>query len=152
MVGSGSVGDHAGMRVLRAGVAYFALVFAAGFVLGAVRVPLLVPRLGERTAELLELPFMGLVVVLVSRWRQRRTPELSPSQQLGVGGFALLLLLTAECALGAVLQGRSPIEVLLAHDPVSGSVYYVLLVVFALLPWWWSRRVSRCARPHRRRS
>ena len=31
-----------------------ALVFAAGFLLGSIRVPFLVPRLGERDAELLE--------------------------------------------------------------------------------------------------
>ncbi len=152
MVGCGPVGDHVAMRVLQAGAIYFALVFAAGFVLGAVRVTFVVPRLGERTAELLELPFMMLLVVLVSRWRQRRTPELGPSQQLGVGGVALLLLLAAECALGAVLQGRSPVEVLLTHDPVSGPVYYASLVLFALLPSWWARRLNRPAPPPRRRS
>lgn len=130
------------MRILRAGAVYFALVFAAGFVLGMVRVPLLVPRLGARTAELLELPVMVLVVVLVSRWRQRRTPELRPAQQLAVGGVALLLMLAAECALGALLQGRSPAEVLLAHDPVSGSLYYASLLLFAVLPWWWARRAA----------
>ncbi len=128
------------MRTLQAGAVYFALVFAAGFLLGMVRVPLLVPRLGERTAELIELPVMVVVLVPVSRWRQRRTPDLSPRQQLGVGGFALLLLLAAECALGALLQGRSPVEVLLGHDPVSGSLYYASLVLFAVLPWWWARR------------
>ncbi|MBP8296721.1 MAG: hypothetical protein KAX84_11480 [Burkholderiales bacterium] len=45
-----------GSCVIRRGTAaltYFALVFAAGFVMGAVRVPFLVPRLGVRVAELL---------------------------------------------------------------------------------------------------
>lgn len=37
---------------IKAGLAYFALVFGTGFVLGAVRVTLLVPRFGERIAEL----------------------------------------------------------------------------------------------------
>jgi hypothetical protein len=38
------------MEILKAGTLYFALVFGAGFLLGAIRVPLLVPRFGERTA------------------------------------------------------------------------------------------------------
>ena len=45
-------------RTIKAGIAYFALVFGAGFVLGMIRVPFLVPRLGERVAELVEMPFM----------------------------------------------------------------------------------------------
>jgi hypothetical protein len=42
-----------GQRVLRlrASLVYFAMVLGAGFVLGMFRVPLLVPRLGERTAR-----------------------------------------------------------------------------------------------------
>jgi hypothetical protein len=39
-------------KVLKAGALYFALVFGAGFVLGSIRVLWLVPRIGERTAEL----------------------------------------------------------------------------------------------------
>ena len=44
--------------VLRAGVVYFAVVFATGFALGTVRTLWLAPALGERRAELLETPFM----------------------------------------------------------------------------------------------
>jgi hypothetical protein len=55
------------MRTIKAGVAYFVLVFGAGFILGSVRVPFLVPRLGERVAELIETPFMFVVVLLSAR-------------------------------------------------------------------------------------
>jgi Zn-dependent membrane protease YugP len=53
---------------LKPGLAYFAVVFTAGFALGSIRVPLLVPRLGERTAELIEMPFMFVAVVFAARW------------------------------------------------------------------------------------
>jgi hypothetical protein len=42
------------MRIVEAGVLYFALVFEAGFMLGAIRTLWVVPSLGSRTAELLE--------------------------------------------------------------------------------------------------
>ena len=46
------------MRTLKSAVLYFAIVLGTGFVLGSVRVPFLVPRFGERYAELLEMPIM----------------------------------------------------------------------------------------------
>ena len=60
------------MASFKAAVAYFALVLGAGFVLGTIRVPFLVPRLGERYAELLEMPIMFVVIVLAARYVVRR--------------------------------------------------------------------------------
>lgn len=129
--------------MLRAAAVYFLCVFGAGFVLGAVRVPLLEPRFGERTAELVELPFMVAISLLVARWRVRRTPGLRAARQLAVGGLALLLLLAAECTLGFLLEQRGPLAVLFDRDPVAGSAYWVALIVFALAPWWFSRARRR---------
>lgn len=47
------------MNALKAVTVYFARVFATGFVLGSIRVPFLVPRLGVRYAELIEMPIMS---------------------------------------------------------------------------------------------
>jgi hypothetical protein len=55
-------------ETLKAGAVYFALVFAAGFVLGTVRTLWVVPRLGVRTAELAEAPIMFGVSILAVRW------------------------------------------------------------------------------------
>ena len=60
------------MRTLKAGVLYFAVVFAVGLALGTLRVLWLVPRVGSRTAELMETPIMLAVTVLAARWVVRR--------------------------------------------------------------------------------
>ncbi|MBX3465054.1 MAG: hypothetical protein KF830_17940 [Planctomycetes bacterium] len=138
------------MGILASAATYFAVVFGAGFVLGAIRVPLLVPRLGERTAELLEMPIMVLVIALAARWRQRRTPELRPRHQLAVGALALLMLLAVEIAFGALLAGKAPHEVLFARDPVAGASFAAALLPFALAPAWWARHASRAAALARR--
>lgn len=145
MVGARRTGEHAAMPLLRAAAVYFLCAFGAGFVLGALRVTLLVPRLGARTAELLELPVMVAIVVVVARWRVRRTPAWSPARQLAVGWLAWILLLLAEFALAALLSGRSPREVLAAHDPVAAVAYYMATGVFALAPWAVARRRTRRA-------
>ena len=121
--------------VIRAGLAYFALVFGAGFVLGALRVTFLVPRLGERIAELGEMPFMFLVIRLAARFviRHFALPA-SMRARLGTGLLALVLLLAAEFVLAVVLQNRSLADYIASRDPVSGSIYLAMLVLFALMP------------------
>lgn len=132
------------MQTVRAALAYFAAVFAVGFALGCIRVPLLAQHLGERTAELVELPVMAAACVAIASWRQRRTPALPPRRQLLIGTAALALLLAAECALGA-LQGRPPAEVLFARDPVAGTAWAAALLVFALAPAAWALHRGRRA-------
>ena len=56
------------MQMVKAGVVYFALVFAVGFVLGAICTLWLVPRVGTRTAELMEMPIMLVVTIGAARW------------------------------------------------------------------------------------
>lgn len=120
----------------RAGATYFGLVFAVGFLLGSVRVSFLVPRLGERWAELIEMPFMGVAIYLAARYVVRRF-ALSPRapHRLLVGGLALALLGAAELGLAALLQRLSPVEYIAGRDPISGSAYLAMLALFALAPW-----------------
>ncbi|WP_374503160.1 hypothetical protein [Zoogloea sp.] len=127
--------DTLAIRSIKAGMAYFALVFGAGFVLGALRVPFLVPRLGERMAELIEMPFMLVVMVMAARFIVRRfgLPGTAPSR-LGVGLLALALLLGAEVLLAVMLQDRTLGEYVASRDPVSGTVYLAMLALFAAMP------------------
>lgn len=120
---------------IKAGLAYFALVFGAGFVLGVLRVSLLVPRLGARIAELSEMPLMLAVIVMAARFVIRRfAVPLALPARLGTGLLALALLLAAEVLLAVVLQERSLAEYVASRDPVSGGVYLAMLVLFALMP------------------
>jgi len=120
---------------IKAGLAYFALVFGAGFVLGALRVSILVPRFGERIAELSEMPLMFAVIWIAARFVMGRfTVPLSIVARLGTGLLALALLLAAELLLAVVLQERSLADYVASRDPVSGSVYLAMLVLFALMP------------------
>lgn len=123
-------------RLAAAGVAYFLLVFAAGFVLGVVRTLWVVPVLGERGAELLEMPFMLLASYLAARWVVGRFDLRDQSWGLaaGVGLLALGLLLAVELGVVLRLRGLTIGEYLGARDPVSGAVYAASLVVFAVLP------------------
>ena len=123
------------MRVVKAGALYFSLVFGAGFVLGAVRTLWLVSRLGTRTAELLETPIMLVVTILAARWTVLRlaVPR-APSTRLAMGGIALSLMLVAEFGFMLWLRGLSIREYLARQDPVSGTVYYLMLAVFAVVP------------------
>ena len=124
------------MRSLKSAVLYFALVLGTGFVLGSIRVPFLVPRLGERYAELLEMPIMFVAIVLAARHVVRKfTLPASPSLRLLVGFAALAMSVVAELLLAAWLQERSVVQYIASRDPVSGSVYVGMLLLFALMPY-----------------
>lgn len=132
--------------VLRGAALYFGIVFAVGFVLGAVRVPFLVPRLGERAAELAEMPLMFIAVFLAAGHVVRKYgPSVSGRGWALVGMVALALLVCAELLLAVALAGRGVGEYIAGRDPVSGSVYLGMLLVFAAMPWL--RRGAATARP-----
>lgn len=128
------------LRTIKAGMAYFSLAFGAGFIMGAIRVPFLVPRLGERSAELIEMPFMLVVIVLAARFiTQRFALPAITLVRLSTGLVALALLIAAELMLAVALQDRSLGDYVSSRDPVSGSVYLAMLVLFAAMPLLISR-------------
>lgn len=118
---------------------YFGVVFGAGFVLGPIRVLWLVPRVGSRIAELLETPLILAAILIAAYWMNRRFPA-APRERLRTGFVALGLVLVADVAVGVSLRGMTVSEVFTNRDPVSGTVYYALLAVFSVAPWWMARR------------
>jgi hypothetical protein len=59
------------MRALKAGVIYFLLVFAVGWILGPIRELWAVPRFG-RIAAILSEAVMLLAMIVAARWVIRR--------------------------------------------------------------------------------
>jgi len=123
------------MQPVEAGVLYFALVFGAGFVLGTVRTLWVVPRVGTRTAELTEAPIMLVVTIVAARWTVLRleVPPM-PFARLEMGCFALVLMLLAEFGFVLWARGMSIKDYLATRDPVSNVAYYLLLIIFAVMP------------------
>ena len=119
---------------------YFALVFGAGFVLGPIRILFLVPRFGVRLAELMEFPVMLVVIVLAARWLVRKF-QLA-AHALLVGFLALALMVTFEFTLVLWLRGLTLTEYFRERDPVTGVVYYLMLLVFAAMPFFMAHKAG----------
>jgi hypothetical protein len=123
------------MQILKAGTLYFGLVFGAGFVLGTVRTLWVVPSVGMRKAELMEAPIMFVITIVAARWvvGQFSLPPRSVTR-LGVGFVALGFLLVAELGFVLWLRGTTIREYIASRDPVAGTVYIVMLGIFAVMP------------------
>lgn len=120
---------------LRAGIAYFAIVFAIGFILGTIRVLVVIPRLGETAAVLLELPVMLALSWLACDWLVRQlsvAPVAAP--RLAMGALAFVLLMLAELGVSTFGFGRTVAEHFGSYYAVAAQLGLAAQVVFALFP------------------
>ncbi len=119
----------------RAGLAYFAAVFAAGFVLGTLRVMVVVPALGEVAAVLLELPVMLALSWVACRWLIARFRVAArPAERLAMGGVAFAVLMLAEAGLAILGFGQSLAGYLSALTGLPGAIGLAGQVAFAAMP------------------
>jgi len=120
---------------LKAGTAYFAVVYAIGFLLGTVRVLLLAPLVGETMAVLFEAPLMLLISWIAARWSSETfavPAKLSPRVVMGVFAFALLIL--GELGVSSLVFGRSLEATFAAYGSLPGVLGLAAQMIFALLP------------------
>src|ERR1700687_1040773 len=96
---------------IRAGALYALVVFGVGFVLGTIRVLLMIPHIGETAAVLVEAPIMLAASWYVCRWSVERldSPRNFPSRSV-MGAVAFVTLMLEELALAVLVFGRSPAE------------------------------------------
>ena len=77
---------------------------------------------------------MLVVTILAARWTVRLLAVPRASARLAMGCISVLLMLVAEFGFVLWLRGLSIRDYLTTRDPVSGKVYYLMLVVFAAMP------------------
>lgn len=120
--------------VLRAAVAYFAIVFAAGFVLGTIRTIVLAPRLGPLAAVLVEIPVMLVIACAACRWLVARfAVPAALYDRLVMGGVAFILLLAAELLLALALGGSAAGFFAALAEP-AGMAGLAAQAVFGAMP------------------
>jgi hypothetical protein len=133
------------MQIAAAATLYFAIVFGAGFLWGAVRVLWLEPRVGPSVAVLCEAPFILTFIVAAAHWVPRtvKLPR-SPAALLLMGMGALVLQQLADLVVGIGLRGNSPADQFAQFTQPEGKIYALLLLAFALMPLGLNQK-SRCS-------
>jgi hypothetical protein len=113
-----------------AGIAYFALVFALGFLLGTVRTIFV-----QDAPSAIRL----LCRYIISRFAV--APRVVARAVMGSLAFALLFL--AELLVGALLFGRTPSEHFALYRDASYALGLAAQIAFALMPlvqlWQWKK-------------
>lgn len=119
----------------RAAFLYFVLVFAAGALMGTLRVLVVAPVTGALGAVLIELPLMLALSWAALRLVLRLRP-VNPALplRLGMGFLAFCLLMLAEYLLSAVLTGAGIGAFLAALSTPEGAAGLAGQIVFALMP------------------
>ena len=132
----GSERPHGLVQVLKAGTVYFLVTVGAQFVLEVIRLQMVALHVGERLAEMLEIPNVLLATIIGARWVvDRFTLPPLPGIRLSVGLVALMLLLIAEGTVILPLYGLSVTEYLAGQDPVVGMAPLGALGVLTVMPF-----------------
>jgi len=126
---------------LRAGSVYFALVFAAGFVLGAIRNFVILPRLEPHLAVLIELPVILVICWFAAKWTVEKfsVPAIA-ADRLAMGVVAFVLLMLADTILATAGFGRTLAGHLRSFAAPEGAIGLAGQMLFALFPYLLMRR------------
>jgi hypothetical protein len=121
--------------VLKAGVVYALMTFAAGFLLGSVRTFAVAPHLGETAAVALEVPVILAISWLLTGWNVQwyRVGRRVLDRAL-MGAVAFLVLMTCEMALAVYVFGRGFSDELAKFRTPAGALGLGAQLIFATFP------------------
>jgi hypothetical protein len=130
------------------GCAYFALVFAIGFLLGTLRVLVLSPRIGDALAVLAELPVILAASWIACGWLiSRFAVPTGLASRAVMGGVAFCLLMVAEIGVSVLGFERSISDHLASYQRTAGLLGFTGQIAFALFPMiqsWVKMRGTNC--------
>lgn len=133
---------------LLAGLVYFAIVFACGFGLGAIRTVWIAPVAGELAAVLIELPLiLAISWVICGKVVCRFNLPAAFGSRLPMGVLALALLLAAEAGLSILGFGRTLSEHVASYYSASGAMGALGQLAFGAFPVVQMRHRSSSSRP-----
>ena len=129
---------------LKGGIAYALMTFAAGFVLGSIRIFAVVPHLGETAAVALEMPIMLAISWLLAGQNVRwfRVPPRAIDRAL-MGAVAFMVLMVGETALAVIAFGRGLSEEFATFRSPAGALGLTAQIMFATFPLLWLARARR---------
>ena len=123
------------IRIVLAAFSYFLIVFTAGFILGAMRMFIFAPYLGNAVAVVLEVPIMLSISWYVCRAIIARAGiPARRAHGLVMGGLAFALLMVAEVAISVVLLGRTFAQHVAGYAATGSMVGLAAQIAFALFP------------------
>ncbi|MCB1476054.1 MAG: hypothetical protein H6883_01010 [Rhodobiaceae bacterium] len=115
-------------------LAYGVLGFGAGFVFGALREMVLIPRFGDELGRYIEFPLMIAALFVIALLLQRRLLLGSGALILaGIGGTVVLIVI--ESAFALFVMGQTTGEYLSSFDISQGALFPLGLLLMALMPW-----------------
>lgn len=116
--------------VVKAAFAYTLPVFAAAFVLGALRVTFIAPATGPLIAVALEIPLVLTLSWVVAGHVLSHSPQVARPPMAALA-FALLMLFEL---LTALVFGQTPAQFLQAITTPAGALGLAGQIGFALIP------------------
>ena len=120
---------------MKAGAAYFAIVFALGFVLGTARILLLEPAVGEYAATAIEVPVMlaasWIACGRILAWFEVPAGHLHRGL---MGPIAFVLLMAGELGVSILLLDRSFSEHWAGYREALKQIGLAAQLIFAAMP------------------
>jgi len=131
----------------KTGGRYFFCVFFWACLLGCIRVPFLVPLLGQRYAELIEMPLLLFVInraaKAVPRSLMAVAPDVSVLDFAAVGTLAISIQLGAEWLNIKLMSGKTVAQFVKDRDEIGLYAFLLELAAFTALPVYEGSKLLR---------